>query len=126
MTTQVDEHILIDGKEYPLINVPSLPEDSSIIQHKKGLISKWSNCWRGFQGTWEIKDDKLYLIEFSSDSYELLCKLPILADWIKGEIKVATGDIKETTSWAIETYETEMHLTIENGMVVKTKNIKND
>jgi hypothetical protein len=126
MTTQVDEHILIDGKEYPLINVPSLPEDSSIIQHKKGLISKWSNCWRGFQGTWEIKDDKLYLIEFSSDSYELLCKLPILADWIKGEIKVATGDIKETTSWAIETYETEMHLTIENGMVVKTENIKNN
>ena len=126
MTTQVDEHILIDGKEYPLINVPSLPEDSLIIQHKKGLISKWSNCWRGFQGTWEIKDDKLYLIEFSSDSYELLCKLPILADWIKGEIKVATGDIKETTSWAIETYETEMHLTIENGLVVKTKNIKND
>jgi hypothetical protein len=126
MTTQVDEHILIDGKEYPLINVPSLPEDSSIIQHKKGLISKWSNCWRGFQGTWEIKDDKLYLIEFSSDSYELLCKLPILADWIKGEIKVATGDIKETTSWAIETYETEMHLTIENGLLVKTKNIKND
>ena len=126
MTTQVDELILIDGKEYPLINVPSLPEDSSIIQHKKGLISKWSNCWRGFQGTWEIKDDKLYLIEFSSDSYELLCKLPILADWIKGEIKVATGDIKETTSWAIETYETEMHLTIENGLLVKTKNIKND
>ena len=126
MTTQVDEHILIDGKEYPLINVPSLPEDSSIIQHKKGLTSKWSNCWRGFQGTWEIKDDKLYLIEFSSDSYELLCKLPILADWIKGEIKVATGDIKETTSWAIETYETEMHLTIEDGLVVKTKNIKND
>ena len=126
MTTQVDEHILIDGKEYPLINVPSLPEDSSIIQHKKGLISKWSNCWRGFQGTWEIKDDKLYLIEFSSDSYELLCKLPILADWIKGEIKVATGDIKETTSWAIETYETEMHLTIENGLVVNTINIKND
>ena len=126
MTTQVDEHILIDGKEYPLINVPSLPEDSSIIQHKKGLISKWSNCWRGFQGTWEIKDDKLYLIEFSSDSYELLCKLPILADWIKGEIKVATGDIKETTSWAIETYETEMHLTIKNGLVVKTENIKNN
>ena len=126
MTTQVDEHILIDGKEYPLINVPSLPEDSSIIQHKKGLISKWSNCWRGFQGVWEIKDDKLYLIEFSSDSYELLCKLPILADWIKGEIKVATGDIKETTSWAIETYETEMHLTIKNGLVVKTENIKNN
>ena len=126
MTTQVNEQIIIDGEEYPLINVPSLPEDSSIIQHKKGLTSHWSNCRRGFQGIWEIKDDRLYLIEFSSDSFELLCNLPILADWIEGVIKIATGEIKETTSWAIETYETEMHLTIENGLVVKTKNIKND
>ena len=126
MTTQVEEQIIIDGEKYPLINVPSLPEDSSIIQHKKGLTSQWSNCRRGFQGIWEIKDDRFYLIEFSSDSFELLCNLPILADWIKGVIKIATGDIKETTSWAIETYETEVHLTIENGLVVKTENIKNN
>jgi len=126
MTTQVEEQIIIDGEKYPLINVPSLPEDSSIIQHKKGLTSHWSNCRRGFQGIWEIKDDRLYLIEFSSDSFELLCNLPILAVWIKGVIKIATGEIKETTSWAIETYETEMHLTFENGLVVKTENIKNN
>jgi len=126
MTTQVEEQIIIDGEKYPLINVPSLPEDSSIIQHKKGLTSHWSNCRRGFQGIWEIKDDRLYLIEFSSDSFELLCNLPILADWIEGVIKIATGEIKETTSWAIETYETEMHLTFENGLVVKTENIKNN
>ena len=125
MTAQVNEQIIINGEKYPLINVPSLPEDSSIIQHKKGLTSHWSNCRRGFQGIWEIKDDRLYLIEFSSDSFELLCKLPILADWIEGEIKIATGDIKETTSWAIETYETEMHLTITNGLVVKAELFKN-
>ena len=92
MTTQVEEQIIIDGEKYPLINVPSLPEDSSIIQHKKGLTSHWSNCRRGFQGIWEIKDDRLYLIEFSSDSFELLCNLPILADWITGIGMVATGD----------------------------------
>ena len=126
MTTQVEEQIIIDGEKYPLINVPSLPEDSSIIQHKKGLISKWSNNRRGFQGIWEIKDDRLYLIEFSSDSFELLCKLPILADWYTGIAMVATGKIKYSSSWDIETYETEMHLTIENGLVVNTINIKND
>jgi hypothetical protein len=126
MTTQVNEQIIIDGEKYPLINVPSLPEDSSIIQHKKGLISKWSNNRRGFQGIWEIKDDRLYLIEFSSDSFELLCKLPILADWYTGTALVATGEIKDSSSWDIETYETEMHLTIENGLVIKTENIKND
>ena len=95
MTTQVNEQIIINGEKYPLINVPSLPEDSSIIQHKKGLTSKWSNCWRGFQGTWEIKDDKLYLIDFSSGKYDVLVNLPILADWISGTAKVATGEVKD-------------------------------
>ena len=126
MTTQVEEQIIIDGEKYPLINVPSLPDDRSIIQHKQGLISKWSNCWRGFQGTWEIKDDKLYLIEFSSGMYDVLVNLPILADQISGTAKVATGEVKANSSWDIETYETEMHLTFENGLVVKTENVKNN
>ena len=126
MTTQVNEQIIINGEKYPLINVPSLPEDSSIIQHKKGLTSHWSNCRRGFQGIWEIKDDKLYLIEFSSGMYDVLANLPVLADWISGTAKVATGEVKASSSWDIETYETETHLTFENGLLVKTENIKNN
>ena len=77
-------------------------------------------------GYWEIKNDKLYLIDFSSPNYELIENPPIFADWVTYEVKIATGEIIETSSWAIETYETEMHLTIENGLVIKTENIKND
>ena len=125
MTTQVKERIIIDGEKYPLLNALSLPEGDSIIQHKKGLIEKSSNCWRGYVGTWEIRDDKLYLIEFNSGMYDVLTNLPILADWITGIGKVATGEVKASSSWDIETYETETHLTFENGLVVKTENIKN-
>ena len=127
MTTQVKERIIIEGERYPLINSLSLPEDESIIQKKrKGFIEKSSNCWRGYVGTWEIRDDKLYLIEFNSGMYDVLTNLPILADWISGSAKVATGEVKANSSWDIETYETEMHLTFENGLVVKTENIKNN
>ena len=126
MTTQVKERIIIDGQEYPLLNALSLPEDDSIIQHKKGIIKTSSNCWRGYVGTWEIKDDMLYLIDFSSGKYDVLANLPILADWISGKAKVATGEVKASSSWDIKTYETEMHLTFENGLVVKTENIKNN
>ena len=126
MTTQVKERIIIDGEKYPLLNALSLPEDDSIIQHKKGIIEQSSNCWRGYVGTWEIRDDKLYLIEFSSGMYDVHANLPILADWISGTAKVATGEVKANSSWDIETYETEIHLTFENGLVVKTENIKNN
>ena len=125
MTTQVKERIIIDGEKYPLINCLSLPEDDSIIQYKKGIIEKSSNCWRGYVGTWEIKDDKLYLIDFSSGMYEVLTNLPILADWITGIGMVATGDMIKGSSWDITKYETEMHLTFESGLVVKTQNITN-
>ena len=126
MTTQVKEQIIIDGQKYPLLNAMSLPEDDSIIQHKKGVIETSSNCWRGYVGTWEIKDDMLYLVDFSSGKYDVLVNLPILADWISGTAKVATGEVKANSSWDIETYETEMHLTFKNGLIVKTENIKNN
>ena len=127
MTTQVQERIIIDGERYPLINALSLPEDESIIQIKrKGIIEKSSNCWRGYVGTWEIKDDKLYLIDFSSGMYDVLSNLPILADWITGVGQVATGDMIKGSSWDITRYESEMHLTFENGLVVNTENFKNN
>ena len=126
MTTQVKERIIIDGEKYPLLNALSLPEDDTKIKQKEGSTYTRSSCWRGYVGTWEIKDDKLYLIEFSSGMYDVLANLPILADWISGTAKVATGEVKESSSWEIETYETEMHLTFENGLVVKTENIKNN
>ena len=126
MTTQVKERIIIDGEKFPLLNALSLPEGDSIIQHKKGLIEKSSNCWRGYVGTWEIRDDKLYLIEFNSGMYDVLTNLPILADWITGIGKVATGEVKASSDWDMESYETEMHLTFENGLVVKTENVKNN
>ena len=125
MTTQVKEQIIIDGQKYPLLNAMSLPEDDSIIQHKKGVIETSSNCWRGYVGTWEIKDDTLYLVDFSSGKYDVLVNLPILADWISGTAKVATGEVKDSSSWDIETYETETHLTFENGQKSIEENYKN-
>ena len=126
MTTQVKERIIIDGEKYPLLNALSLPEDDTKIKQKEGATYTRSSCWRGYVGIWEIKDNKLYLIDFSSGKYDVLVNLPILADWISGTAKVATGEVKASSSWDIETYETETHLTFENGIVVKTENIKNN
>ena len=128
MTTQVNEQIIIDGKEYPLINCPPLPEDDSIIQRNSNeLYEKSTACHRGYVGYWEIKNDKLYLIDFSSPNYELIESPPIFADWINGQIMFGTGNKISSSSWvSAYDYEAEIHLTIENGLVIKINNIKND
>ena len=127
MTTQVKERLIFDGEQYSLINCPSLPD--SIIQEKKNLESYMESSanWRGYVGTWEVKDDRLYLVDLSSVNYELVDNPPIFADWISECLKIATGESNSRfDSFDIPIYETEMHLTIENGLVIKTKNIKND
>ena len=124
MTTQVQEEIIINGEKYSLINCPSFPD--SIIQPKKNLkyYRESSACWRGYVGTWEVKDDRLYLVDLSSANYELVDSPPIFADWISACLKIATGESNSRfDTFDIPIYETEMHLTIENGLVVKTKNI---
>ena len=124
MTTQVQEQIIIEGERYPLINSLSLPEDESIIQIKrKGIIEKSSNCWRGYVGTWEIKDDKLYLVKLSSSRYELVREPPIFANWITDKLMFTTG---KTIIDEVEKYIYQTHLNVANGQIVSIKNIKED
>lgn len=64
MTTQAKEKIYYKGKEYRMDNTPL----DTYLREKKITLKTISNsaCWRGYIGKWEIKDDKLYLIDFSS------------------------------------------------------------
>ena len=126
MTIQASELIFFEGEKHSLINVPAMPD--SIIQEKSQEFYVESSAnWRGYVGTWEVKDDRLYLVDLSSVNYELVDNPPIFADWISECLKIATGESNSRfDSFDIPIYETEMHLTIENGLVIKTKNIKND
>ena len=126
MTIQASELIFFEGEKHSLINVPAMPD--SIIQEKsQEFYVESTACWRGYVGTWEIKDDKLYLVDLSSSNYEFVENPPIFADWINGQLKFGIGKKKFSSDWvSLYVYETEIHLTIEKGLVIKTKNIKND
>ena len=126
MTTQVKERIIIDGEKYPLLNALSLPENDTKIKQKEGPTYTRSSCWRGYVGTWEIKDDKLYLTDLSSSNYEFIHSPPFLADWFNGQIKFGTGNKKLSSSWvSVYDYEFEIHLTIVNGLVIEDIIFKN-
>lgn len=60
------EKLKLNGKE---VRMASLPLDQYFEGLKeKSLFSPTSTaCWRGYVGTWEIEDAKLYLIEFEGN-----------------------------------------------------------
>jgi len=123
MTTQAKEGIIFDGVEYFLISPPLMPD--SIMQEKKSLkfYTESTACWRGYVGTWEIKDNKLYLVDFRSPNYELARRPPIFADWITDKLMFNTS---KTYEGEVSRYITQTHLNVASGLVISSKNIKED
>ena len=125
MTIQAGELLFYEGEKHYLINVPSIP-DSIIQLIPRNLYEKSTACYRGYVATWEIKDDKLYLTDLSSSNYEFIQSPPFLADWFNGQIKFGTGNKKLSSSWvSVYDYKFEIHLTIENGLVIEDNIFEN-
>ena len=84
-----------------------------------------SACWRGYQGMWEIKDGRFYLAAIDG-LYQLRDGDPILADWFSGVLRVPRGEVIQYVHMGYgSVYEEELHIKIEQGMVVDTRVIDN-
>ncbi len=125
MTAQVHEILKMNGKEYSLACTPEIPEDSDFIeivsddekeQFVRGIIFSTA-CWRRYIGTWEIKDDRLFLVDiigiFKKTQKEL-----IFADWYSGTLKILKGELLKYIHMEFYSiYEEEIHIVIEKGFV---------
>jgi len=66
MTAQISEKLLFEGEKHAMCTNP-LGDYGAL---GRGLPKFASNCtalWRGYVGTWEIINDRLYLIELRGD-----------------------------------------------------------
>lgn len=82
-------------------------------------------CWRGYQGTWEIKDGRFYLVGLQG-CFQLRDGDPILAEWFSGVLRVPRGERLQYVHMGFgSVYAQEVHIKIENGRVVKTRTIDN-
>ncbi|PWQ98840.1 hypothetical protein [Leucothrix pacifica] len=128
MTAQVHEVLIIDGQETSMAFCPPLPEnDSRVIESKDddGYISFSTDCWRQYVGTWEIKENKFYLINLDGN-FQLADKTPIFADWFTGVLRVPQGNMMHYVHMEFgSVYECEMHIYIEGGIITKSKTIDN-
>jgi hypothetical protein len=61
MTAQVGETLLINGEEHEMFNEP-LRLLFALMGTQPPFIANSTACWRGYVGTWEIRNERLYLI----------------------------------------------------------------
>lgn len=132
MTAQVHEGLILDGKETSMAFCPPLPKDESRIivlsddeiKDGGGIIFSTA-CWRQYIGTWEIKDNKFYLINLEG-RYRLKDDTPIIADWFTGTLRIPQGEMLHYVHMGYgSVFEQELHVKIENGRVTKSRTIDN-
>lgn len=86
MTDQTPEIIFIDGNEYSLNNEPTIPNSHPSIEilPSEGIST---DCWRGYIGSWLVKDKQLYLAQITG-CYRLRGTKPIRASWYTGILEI--------------------------------------
>lgn len=111
---------------------PPLPEGHSRIfalsdeeAYKDGAIFGSTACWRGYQGAWEIRDGRFYLVNLRG-RYNLHAGEPILADWFSGVLRIPQGKRLQYVHMGFgSVYEQEVHIKIEKGIVTATRIVDN-
>jgi hypothetical protein len=129
MTSQAHEKIIIDDNIELMATCPELPVYSSqIIELHEEIIDSIFNttaCRRQYIATWKISCDKLYLMSIEG-KYNLSDNQPIFAYWFSGLLKIQQGEIlKYIHCGYASTYERELHITVEKGLVTEMFNFKN-
>ena len=82
-------------------------------------------CWRGYIGTWEIKDDKFYLKKIDG-AVRLAKKEPIQATWFTGVLRIPQGKELHYVHMGFGSiYERDLLIKIQEGVVVDQKVIDN-
>jgi hypothetical protein len=134
MTAQIHEMLIYEGEETSMAFRPPLPEgDPRLVANdpevseldKYDFLIYSTACWRGYQGTWEIKGGCFYLVAIRG-RYKLRSDEPILADWFTGVLRIPRGKLLEYVHMGFgSVYEQELHVRIEAGLVGASRLIDN-
>lgn len=103
---------------------PALPTDHScLIRNTENHIHNTA-CWRGYIGTWEIRQDAFYLV--AVEGLYTLQGEPILADWVSETLRIPCGNVLFYQHMGFMTiYEEELFVSIEKGRVTERRRIDN-
>ena len=134
MTAQIHERLIYEGEETSMAFCPPLPmghprlievDPQQARQDASDSILFSTACWRGYQGAWEIKDGKFYLVSLRG-RFHLQGEEPLLADWFSGVLRISRGALLQYVHMGFgSVYEEEVHVRIERGQVVASHLVNN-
>jgi len=138
MPRETLERLYLDGKLVYMASNPILPYLISLPQKLK-FHAMSNDCWKGYAGTWEIKNGKLFLISFFgqldipddySDIVDISFLFPkqreVFAYWVTGELRIPQGSIiKESKKGWSSIYESDLLIKIDNGIVIGQRTVDN-
>ena len=138
-TAQMPEKILYEGESGFLFTNP-LEASFGKDNPRPGFAAPHTACWRGYIGSWEIREDTLYLVDIKAwirdrdgkaapVEFEALFPgkaKPLKADWFTGTLRIPRGKPIRYVHMGYQTmYEEEMLLRVEAGKVTDRQQIDN-
>jgi hypothetical protein len=127
MTAQIPETLILDGQELAMCSEP-LGDYFRFSGTRPALAETCTALWRGYVGTWEIRDDRLYLIgiagEYQDGSPVTLDSLfpgypeRVFAHWFSRTLRCPRGGQLEYVHMGYgSVYEEDLLLHVERGVL---------
>ena len=126
MTIQAGEILSYNGEKTTIATEPlkSYLETRSDV----GFIFKSTGLVRGYIGTWEIKNNQLYLISLlgfvdNNKKVDLSYLFPniteVFADWFSGDIRIPEGELlKKINLGYASVFEKDRILSFKEGIII--------
>jgi hypothetical protein len=134
MTAQASDSITYLGDSYPLFSEP-LESYFDKGHPRPPFQAPHTACWRGYIATWEIIENKLYLVDMEAwlDNKEVKLsavfprkKKPILSKWFNGVLRLQKGEMLNYVHMGYaSTFEQEILITVEHGVVKAVETLDN-
>lgn len=134
MTAQVSEELIYNNVKYRMASEP-LNQYFEKKRIKPNFQFQHTACWRGYEGSWEIKEDKLYLIELSAyvKNYEevgIAYLFPgqkeVFAEWFSGVVRLTCGNMIQYFHQGYNSiFEEDLFLKFEKGILKNQWSVKN-
>ena len=135
MTAQFGEKLIYEGERVSMFSEP-LRDYFAQCGHQPEFELTYTALWRGYVGTWEIADNRLYIIGLTGTlkdgtDADLATVFPghpdrVFAQWYSGTLRIPEGKPITYVHMGFEsTYERDRLITIENGIVTGVEVVEN-
>lgn len=135
MTAQVSEVLHYEGQKLAMMDNP-LGDYFSLRGHWPRFQGPSTALWRGYVGTWEVREGRLYLIGIRAQledgtTVTLETLFPgyperVFAHWFTGKLRVPQGRMTKYVHQGYQTqYQADLFLHVEKGVLVSNELVRN-